>query len=315
MRVTRRRFLETTAAATAGFLVCRKLTHANGESVPGPRASGPDRRSVLVVEGTHYHRILEAGIARLGGWKAFVKPGAKVVLKPNAHFTTPPEQRATTWPELVGLCVSGCRGAGAREVVAIDHPEWVPAKVFERNGIQAAVEKAGGIMRGLTFEDKEEQFERVVIPNGTQFSQKEHVAKDVLHCDCLINLPIPKPHPAVELSLSMKNWMGTVKGRRYWHQRDLHRCIAEFNTFIKAHLVIVDAMSVMGDKGPNGPCPPERMIHPRQLIFGTDPVAVDAYTATLFGKQPFDVGYVRLAHEMGVGCGDLTAIRVERITA
>jgi hypothetical protein len=26
---------------------------------------------------------------------------------------------------------------------------------------------------------------------------------------------------------------------------------------------------------------------PNQLVFGTDPVAVDAYAATLFGMQPF----------------------------
>ena len=44
-------------------------------------------------------------------------------------------------------------------------------------------------------------------------------------------------------------------------------------------------------------------------------MAVDAYAATLFGKQPFDVLYIKLAHDMGVGCGDLKQVRIVHIDA
>ena len=40
-----------------------------------------------------------------------------------------------------------------------------------------------------------------------------------------------------------------------------------------------------------------------------------AYAVTLFKKTPFDVPHVRIAHEMGIGYGDLAKIRVERVEA
>ena len=60
---------------------------------------------------------------------------------------------------------------------------------------------------------------------------------------------------------------------------------------------------------------PGDLEHPHELILSTDPVAADAYAATLFKKTPFDIAYIQLGHEMGVGCGDLAKIKVERIEA
>ena len=42
-------------------------------------------------------------------------------------------------------------------------------------------------------------------------------------------------------------------------------------------------------------------------------MAVDAYAATLFGMQPFDVPYVQIAHDMGLGCGDLAKVDVQHL--
>ena len=75
-------------------------------------------------------------------------------------------------------------------------------------------------------------------------------------------------------------------------------------------LVIIDATRIMLNKGPQGP---GDLAHPDKIIFSTDPVAADAYAATLFMKEPFDVGYIKIAHEMCIGCGDLKKVKVERV--
>ena len=92
----------------------------------------------------------------------------------------------------------------------------------------------------------------------------------------------------------------------------LHQCIVDFATLIQPHLTIVDATRILVTNGPRGPGDLET---PNQLIFGTDPVAVDAYAATLFRKEPFAVPYVKLAHEAGLGCGDLARIDVQHLEA
>ncbi|MDI6775089.1 MAG: hypothetical protein QME60_06815 [Verrucomicrobiota bacterium] len=42
-------------------------------------------------------------------------------------------------------------------------------------------------------------------------------------------------------------------------------------------------------------------------------MAVDARAATLFKKEPFGIGHIKLAHDMGVGCGDLSRVEVARV--
>jgi uncharacterized protein (DUF362 family) len=72
----------------------------------------------------------------------------------------------------------------------------------------------------------------------------------------------------------------------------------------------VDATRIMVTGGPRGPGKVET---PGQIILGVDPVAVDAYAATLFKKKPFDIPHIKIAHEMKIGCGDLTRVDIQRI--
>ena len=112
------------------------------------------------------------------------------------------------------------------------------------------------------------------------------------------------------LTLSMKNWMGSVKDRGRWHKAGLHQCIADFSTFIKPSLVIIDATRIMLTKGPRGP---GDLAHPGELVLSRDPVAADAYAATLFDKDPMEIPHIKIAHEMGTGCADLKRVKVSRV--
>ena len=108
----------------------------------------------------------------------------------------------------------------------------------------------------------------------------------------------------------MKNWMGSVRDRRFWHRAGLHQCIADLSTFIRPTLVVIDAIRIMTTGGPRGP---GKLEYPNQLIVGRDPVACDAYATTLFGREPFSIPHIKMAHDMGVGCGDLARVNVQTV--
>ncbi len=298
-RRTRRDFIRTTLAALAGTVAFRKRVWA-GDATP-PRAK------VLAIHGEDAEKMLHEGLERMGGWSRFVRTGGKVTLKVNAAWASTPAQGGNTSPELAKACVIACRKAGAKSVVVPEKSCSPSRKAFEMSGIEKAVSDAGGVMKNL---DNKRSFREVKLSAARTLTEAE-VAVDVLDTDCLINMPVAKSHGGSILTLGMKNWMGSVNDRGFWHRSGLHQCIADCSTLIQPHLVVIDALRIMLTNGPRGP---GQLAYPRQLVFATDPVAADAYAATLFEKAPFDIPHIRLAHEMGIGCGDLSMIDVEHVT-
>ena len=271
-------------------------------------AAGAKRATLYVVHGADPAKMLTAGMARLGGFAAFVRKGRKVTIKANAAWTSRPDQGGNTSPKLVAACVAACRAAGASEVVVPENPCDGAERAFKTSGIAAAVARAGGRMYAA---EDDAHFREVSIPKGRAL-KSARIAIDVLDTGCLIDLPVVKSHGGSRVTCAMKNWMGSVADRTAWHRKGLDQCIADLSTVVRPALVIADATRVMTTEGPRGP---GVVTHPQQLVLGLDPVAVDAYAATLLGYEPFDVPHVRIAHEMGIGCGDLDAVDVVHLEA
>jgi uncharacterized protein (DUF362 family) len=97
-----------------------------------------------------------------------------------------------------------------------------------------------------------------------------------------------------------------VGGERGELHQDIHRKIADLNRVVKVDLTVLDATRVMFRNGPNSPRRGDVDASParaQRILVGTDPVAVDACAATLFGLDPADVGFLR--HGADVGLGEL----------
>jgi len=260
---------------------------------------------LCVVHGKNIAQMLSSGVANMGGWKAFVKPGKPVVLKVNAAWASFPEQGGNTNPVLVEEFIRQSRAAGAGEVLMPEKPCSSAKEAFGRSGIGEVAARAGGKLYLPTGRD----FRKIEITKGVSLKEAE-VVSAVLDSECLVNMPVAKTHGGSGLTISMKNWMGSVSDRGFWHRNNLHQCIADLSTVIKPRLIIVDATRILLTNGPQGP---GKLNYPDQLIFGTDPVAADAYAATLFEKQPFDIKYIKIAHEMEIGCGDLSLVKIDHI--
>ena len=106
--------------------------------------------------------------------------------------------------------------------------------------------------------------------------------------------------------------MGVVWDRQYWHRNDLHQCIADFASYRKPALTVVDAYNVMKQNGPRG-VSVDDVVPMKCQIVSTDFVAADAAAAKLFGAEPSDIRYIQLAAQMCLGQMDLSTVSINRI--
>lgn len=263
---------------------------------------------LVALKGGMPDAMFDKGIAALGGMKNFVKKGQTVVVKPNIGWDVSPERAANTNPLLVKRIIEHCYNAGAKEVLVFDHScdNWV--KCYSTSGIERAVKDAGGkIVSG-----GQESYYQEVKVSGAKTIKKAKVHELILSSDVFINVPVLKHHASGRLTVSMKNLMGIVWDRGFWHQNDLHQCIAEFSMYRKPDLNIVDAYNVMTKHGPRGVSKSD-LINLKSQIISTDMVAADAASAKLFGIEPDEVNYIKIADQLKIGRKDLNKLNIKRI--
>jgi uncharacterized protein (DUF362 family) len=238
-----------------------------------------------------------------------VQKGQKVVIKPNIGWDVVPERAGNTNPALVKRVIQHCLEAGAKEVLVFDNTcdKW--DRCYATSGIEKAVKDAGGkIAPGNT----ENYYQAVEIPGGKKLNTAK-VHELIMESDVFINMPVLKSHSSTKLTITMKNLMGVVWDRGYWHRNDLHQCIADYATFIKKPtLNIVDAYRVMMKNGPRGVSEADVSLM-KSLIVSPDMVAADAAATKLFGMDPDDVPYIGIADSMGIGTMALDKLNVHRI--
>ena len=285
------------------------LTGANFKKIVAaiaPQVKGP--YDLVAVKGGEPVQMFDKAIESLGGMKSFVKKGQTVVVKPNIGWDALPERSANTNPQLIKRIIEQCYSAGAKEVYVFDNTcdEWL--KCYENSGIQYAVKEAGGkIVPG----NSEGNYHEVEIKQGKRLKNAK-VHELILNSDVFFNVPVLKSHGSTQITASMKNHMGIVWDRRYWHRNDLDQCIADFASYRKPDLNIVDAYRVLTKRGPKG-VSNEDVVLMKSLIISKDIVAADAAAAKLFGLEPEHIQHIKLADAAKTGTMDLTKLNINRI--
>jgi len=289
----------------SGITAGAALAFSKYDNVFGAFQSAPD---MVAVKGGEPDVMLDKALEAMGGIKSFVKKGQKVVIKPNIGWDVDPERAGNTNPALVGRLIEHCYNAGAKEVLVFDHTcdDW--KRCYSNSGIERIVkDKKGTIVPGNT----ENYYHKVNIPNGKRLKDAE-VHELILNSDVFINVPVLKHHSSSKLSISMKNLMGIVWDRGYWHKNDLHQCMADFTTAYKPTLNIVDAYNVMMKNGPRGVSKAD-VVQMKSLLISRDIVAVDAAAAKMFGMEPASVNHIKFGADMNIGKIDLSKLNIKRI--
>jgi uncharacterized protein (DUF362 family) len=288
-------------------------TNALGSVLSSKGVAVHSQPDLVAVMGGEPAVMLGRALKELGGIGHFVKKGQKVVIKPNIGWDKSPELGANTNPELVGALVRLCKGAGASEVIVFDHScqDW--KKCYTNSGIEKAVLAAGGKMVPA---NDESYYREVEFPRGVNMKNAK-IHKALLDCDVWFNVPVLKHHGGAKNTISMKNLMGIVWDRSYFHSHDLHQCIADAATFHKKPaLNIVDAYRIIKSNGPQGKSESD-VVKLKSLLVSPDFVAVDTAAMKLFSQvQPTDlkdVRYIALAEKNRVGTQHLENLNVKRI--
>jgi len=278
---------------------------------PSPLPIAPQTSSayLTVARGNNAAAITETAIRAIGGIERFVKPGDDVIVKPNicvAYHTY--EYAATTNPEVVATVVKMCLGAGARRVRVMDQPFGGTAEqAYQRSGIADAVRAAGGQMEVMT----RMKYRNTPIPDGKDI-RSWLVYQDAMDADVLINIPIAKTHGLARLTLGMKNLMGLILNPGSFHS-NLAQRVVDLTTLLRPKFTVIDAVRILTANGPTGGSLNDVKLT-NTVIVSADPVAADAWAATLFGLTGNDIPIVRAAAEMGLGTMDLKSIRIEELS-
>lgn len=131
------------------------------------------------------------------------------------------------------------------------------------------------------------------------------IGKDILH------LPTMKTHGHTVTTGAVKNaFGGLLKEVRHYGHKHIHEVLVDLLMMQRElHPSVFAVMdgAVAGDGA--GP----RTMVPRVcnvLLASADPVALDAVAAKMMGFDPMQIGYLRMANDMGLGVADLGRVKI-----
>jgi uncharacterized protein (DUF362 family) len=143
-----------------------------------------------------------------------------------------------------------------------------------------------------------------IFPEGIQIP-KLYIGKDILH------LPTVKTHGHSTTTGAVKNaFGGLLKEVRHYAHKYIHEVMVDLLYMQKElHPAVFCAMdgTVCGNgAGPRTMTP----VAGNVILAGADSVAIDAVAARIMGFDPMAIPYIRMAHERGLGTGDLREIEI-----
>ncbi|NOY24175.1 MAG: DUF362 domain-containing protein [Acidobacteria bacterium] len=300
----RREFLRQVAGWSAGALLASPLFQITPELMAAERPLP----KVAIGTGGDITAFVQRVLAPLGGMKAFVKPGNRVVVKPNIGWDRRPEQAADTNPEVVKAVVSLALAAGAKEVLVFDNTCNEERRCYHQSGIKPVLEGMKNVR--CDYIDKR-KFVPVDISKGKSI-HKWLFYRDALEADCYINVPVAKHHSLARLTIGLKNIMGVIGGYRGEIHQNIGQNLADLNTVIRPAVTIVDATRILLRNGPQGGSLRDVKVL-NTILASPDVVAADAVATTLFGLKPAEIPATRAAAAMGLGEMNLARIQLIRV--
>ena len=143
-----------------------------------------------------------------------------------------------------------------------------------------------------------------IFPEGIQIPET-FAGKNIVH------LPTMKTHVFTTMTGAMKNAFGGLLHRkRHWTHSVIHETLVDLLAIQKEiHPGVFAVMD--GTFAGDGPGPRAMRWHIKDRILASnDQVAIDAVAAKMMGFDPMSIKFIRLAHERGLGCGDVSKIDV-----
>ena len=287
-------------------------------ALPMPVESRPSRTAtpvVAVVATTPSTVLSDIGRAmELAGVAQHLSPEAQTLLKVNISWQHWYPGCSTTPWQIEGVA-NALSALGHRDMIAA-HNGTVVVDSYEgeeNNKHKAAQDKVGlpavhldsPPNRWVDYRPKARMLALdEIFPEGIQIPES-FPGTNIVH------LPTMKTHVFTTMTGAMKNAFGGLLHRkRHWTHSVIHETLVDLLAIQQEiHSGIFAVMD--GTFAGDGPGPRAMRWHVKdRILASTDQVAIDAVAAKMMGFDPMSIKFIRLAHEQGLGCGDVSKIEV-----
>lgn len=259
-----------------------------------------DIEKVAIIKGTDPRAMTKQALKLIHA-KALISTDDRVLIKPNYITPKHPTTGVTTDSRVVDGIIEFVKDCGASEITIGEGGDPETDLAFDITGIRDVASRQGVKLVNL---NKDEGV-KVTIPSGRALKEVK-IAKTVLDSTCIVNVPKLKIHHMAQVTLSIKNLMGVMVGRRgaIMHSR-LDEKLVDLASLIKPKVNVIDGIVGSEMHETRG-----RPVPMNLVVAGTDMVATDAIGSAIMGIDPSTVRHIQLAVDRGLGIGDLKAIAV-----
>ena len=289
----------------------------DGESLPLPSSEEITIQTspVVAVVKTSPQTVLDdvKAAMNLAGYKCALPQDFATLLKINISWQHYYPACSTTPWQLDGVI---------RTLVKDGYKDIIPT----HNGTVVVDAKEGRVKNGHKFVEELHNLDAIHLEEQkwVPFEPKEKFLvldkiykqgidiPEVLIGKNIVHLPTMKTHVFTTITGAMKNaFGGLLNFQRHWTHSVIHETLVDLLKIQKQiHPGIFSVTD--GTFAGSGAGPRAMDWHAKNVILaGADQVAVDAVSASMMGFDPMSIEFIRLAHEEGLGCADISKIDVK----
>ena len=209
----------------------------------------------------------------------------KIFIKPNmSHPEYVPG--VVTDPALLYDVVSLLRD-GAEEVIVGESNgfNYSCSSAFEKTGIEASLNRAGGTVMNLS----EDKLVKVTFRDASSPLKQLLLPQTVLEADAVVDLPLMKTREFTLFSGAIKNLFGCVpSNKRVYLHPYLSEVFYRLCVILKPQLTIMDARVALEGNGPTKGKP----VNMHLVLTGNSPLATDIVATRIMGLNWKDVDHL-----------------------
>lgn len=267
-------------------------------------------RSKVAIVKTSPQTVLEdiGRAMKMAEYESFLPKGISTILKINIswHYYYP-ACSTTPW-QLDGVTSRMKKDGYSNLIPAQNRTVVVDPRLGAVNNHLVSVLKKHGLefvylyehdVEWIKYEPKAKMLVlKDVFKNGIEIP-KLLLGKNALH------LPTMKTHVFTTITGAMKNaFGGLLNENRHWTHAVIHETLVDLLKIQKeihpGIFSVIDGTIAGEGAGPRAMIP-----HVKNFILASaDSVAIDAVSAKMQGFDPMSIKFLRLAHDLGLGCSD-----------
>ncbi|MEM5830895.1 MAG: DUF362 domain-containing protein [Candidatus Aenigmatarchaeota archaeon] len=271
-------------------------------------------RSIVAVVKTSPKTVLNdiKKAMELAEYKKFIKKDKKTILKLNLSWTLFYPACSTSPWQLEGV-LKTLKESGYSNLLAVENKTVVTnAEEGAKQNKWLNVLKKYGVeflplykTEWVEYKPKHE-----LLCWGKKFVDKITIPKIFFDTN-IIHLPTQKTHGHSIMTGAMKNaFGGLLKEARHHYHKHIHEILVDLlivQKEIHHSLFAVMDGTVCG----NGAGPRTMKWEIKNYVLASaDMVAIDSVSSKMMGFEPFQIPKIKLAHDLGLGCGDLKQIEI-----